>query len=299
MAENKIINADKLQGLIYTIRGVQVMYDSDLAELYGVEIKRLNEQVKRNRERFPEEFMFQLTDEEFAFLRSQNATLETGSGKHRKYLPYVFTEQGVAMLSAVLRSKTAVKISIQIIKAFVAMRKFITTNAQIFHRIDSVEQKQLEHKAETDEKFDRIFNAIESKEITPKQGVFFDGQIFDAYQFASDLIRKAKKSIIIIDNYIDDSVLLLLTKRKKRVTVKIFTKTISKQQALDIKKFNEQYPAIEIKEFKNSHDRFIIIDNTTVYHFGASLKDLGKKWFAFSKMDIGAVEMLTRLEGLK
>jgi phage regulator Rha-like protein len=299
MAENKIVNADKLQGLIYTIRGAQVMYDSDLAELYGVEIKRLNEQVKRNRERFPEEFMFQLTDEEFAFLRSQNATLETGRGSHRKYLPYVFTEQGVAMLSAVLRSKTAVKISIQIIKAFVAMRKFITTNAQIFHRIDSVEQKQLEHKAETDEKFDRIFNAIESKEITPKQGIFFDGQIFDAYKFVSDLIRRAKKSIIIIDNYIDDSVLLLLTKRKKRVTVKIFTKTISKQQALDIKKFNEQYPAIEIKKFKNSHDRFIIIDNTTVYHFGASLKDLGKKWFAFSKMDIGAVEMLTRLEGLK
>jgi phage regulator Rha-like protein len=175
MDENKVVSADKLQGHIYTIRGVQVMCDSDLAELYGVEIKRLNEQVKRNRERFPEEFMFQLTDGEFAFLRSQNATLETGKGRHRKYLPYVFTEQGVAMLSAVLRSKTAVKISIQIIKAFVTMRKFITTNAQIFHRLDAVEQKQLEHKAETDEKFDRIFNAIESKEITPKQGVFFDG----------------------------------------------------------------------------------------------------------------------------
>ena len=299
MAENKIVNADKLQGLIYTIRGVQVIYDSDLAELYGVEIKRLNEQVKRNRERFPEEFMFQLTDEEFAFLRSQNATLETGRGRHRKYQPYVFTEQGVAMLSAVLRSKTAVKVSIQIINAFVAMRKFITTNAQIFHRLDVVEQKQFEYKAETDKKFDRIFNAIESKEITPKQGIFFDGQIFDAYKFVSDLIRRAKKSIVIIDNYIDDSVLQLLTKRKKSVTVKIFTKTISKQLALDIKKFNKQYPAINIKEFKNSHDRFIIIDNTTLYHFGASLKDLGKKWFAFSKMDIGAVEMLSRLEGMK
>lgn len=242
MADNKIVNADKLQGLIYTIRGVQVMYDNDLAELYGVKIKRLNEQVKRNRERFPEEFMFQVTDEEFAFLRSQNATLETGRGRHRKYLPYVFTEQGVAMLSAVLRSKTAVKISIQIIKAFVAMRKFITTNAQIFHRLDAVEQKQFEHKVETDEKIDRIFNAIESKEITPQQGIFFDGQIFDAYKFVSDLIRRAKKSIIIIDNYIDDSVLLLLTKRKKNATVKIFTKTISKQLALDVKKYNSQYP---------------------------------------------------------
>jgi phage regulator Rha-like protein len=297
MAENKIVNADKLQGLIYTIRDVQVMYDSDLAELYGVEIKRLNEQVKRNRERFPEEFMFQLTDEEFAFLRSQNATLETGRGRHRKYLPYVFTEQGVAMLSAVLRSETAVKISIQIIKAFVAMRKFITTNAQIFHRLDAVEQKQLEQKVETDEKFDRIFNAIESKEITPKQGIFFDGQIFDAYKFVSDLIRRAKKSIIIIDNYIDDSVLLLLTKRKKSVTVKIFTKAISKQLALDIKKFNEQYSAIEIKEFKYAHDRFIIIDDKEVFHFGASLKDLGKKWFAFSKLEKDAFRLMERLKG--
>ena len=297
MAENKIVNADKLQGLIYTIRGVQAMYDSDLAELYGVEIKRLNEQVKRNRERFPEEFMFQLTDEEFAFLRSQNATLETGRGSHRKYLPYVFTEQGVAMLSAVLRSKTAVKLSIQIIKAFVAMRKFITTNAQIFHRLDAVEQKQLEHKAETDEKFDRIFNAIESKEITPKQGVFFDGQIFDAYKFVSDLIRRAKKSIIIIDNYIDDSVLLLLTKRKKSVTVKIFTKTISKQLSLDVKKYNSQYLPVEIKKFKYAHDRFIIIDDKEVFHFGASLKDLGKKWFAFSKLEKDAFRLMERLEG--
>ena len=297
MAENKIVNANKLQGLIYTIRGVQVMYDNDLAELYGVEIKRLNEQVKRNRERFPEEFMFQLTDEEFAFLRSQNATLETGRGRHRKYLPYVFTEQGVAMLSAVLRSETAVKISIQIIKAFVAMRKFITTNAQIFHRLDAVEQKQLEHKAETDEKFDRIFNAIESKEITPKQGVFFDGQIFDAYKFVSDLIRRAKKSIIIIDNYIDDSVLLLLTKRKKSVTVKIFTKTISKQLALDVKKYNSQYPPVEIIKFKYAHDRFIIIDDKEVFHFGASLKDLGKKWFAFSKLEKDAFRLMERLKG--
>ena len=299
MAENKTVNADKLQDLIYTLRGVQVMYDSDLAELYGVEIKRLNEQVKRNRERFPKEFMFQLTDEEFAFLRSPNATLETGRGRHRKYLPYVFTEQGVAMLSAVLRSETAIKISIQIIKTFVAMRKFITTNAQIFYRLDAVEQKQLEHKAETDAKFDRIFNAIESKEIQPKQGIFFDGQIFDAYKFVSDLLRSAKKSIIIIDNYLDDSVLTHLSKRKNNVKVTLLTNNISRSLALDVKKFNKQYPAIEIKKLKDSHDRFIIIDNISVYHFGASLKDLGKKWFAFSKMDIGTVEMLARLEGMK
>lgn len=311
MSRSELVKNEKIQNRIYAIRDVQVMLDEDLALLYGVETKVFNQAVKRNRERFPDEFMFQINNDELSHLksqigfsnkdslRSQNVTLNSARGKHRKYLPYAFTEQGVAMLSAVLRSETAIKVSIQIINAFVAMRKFIMTNAQIFHRLDSVEQKQLEHKSETDEKFDRIFNAIESIEITPKQGIFFDGQIFDAYKFISDLIRKAKKSIIIIDNYIDDSVLQLLTKRKKSVTVKIFTKTISKQLALDIKKFNEQYPAIEIKNFKNSHDRFIIIDNTTVYHFGASLKDLGKKWFAFSKMDIGVVEMLTRLKEMK
>ena len=276
-----------------------------MAELYDVEVKRLNERVKRNIERFPESFRFQLTDSDLEFLISQvvisndgknlKSQFATSSWGGRRTKPYVFTEQGVAILSAVLRSETAIKISIQIINAFVAMRRFIASNAQIFQRLDAIEIKQLK----TDTKMDKVLNAIESKEITPKQGIFFDGQIFDAYKFVSDLIRRAKKLIIIIDNYIDDSVLLLLTKRKKRVTVKIFTKTISKQLALDIKKFNEQYPAIKIKKFKNSHDRFIIIDNTKVYHFGASLKDLGKKWFAFSKMDIGAVEMLSRLEGMK
>ncbi|MCK5506988.1 MAG: ORF6N domain-containing protein [Desulfobacterales bacterium] len=242
MSVSELIKNEEIQNRIYTIRDVQVMLDEDLALLYGVKTKVFNQAVKRNRDRFPEEFMFQINNDELSHLksqigfskkdslRSQNVTLNSARGKHRKYLPYASTEQGVAMLSAVLRSETAVKVSIQIINAFVAMRKFITTNAQIFHRLDAVEQKQLEYKAETDKKFDRIFNAIESKEITPKQGIFFDGQIFDAYKFVSDLIRRAKKSIIIIDNYIDDSVLQLLTKRKKSVTVKIFTKTISGHQ---------------------------------------------------------------------
>ena len=292
MSGSELIKNEEIQNRIYTIRDLQVMLDEDLALLYGVETKVFNQAVKRNSERFPEEFMFQINNDELSHLksqigfskkdslRSQNVTLESARGKHRKYLPYAFTEQGVAMLSAILRSETAIKVSIQIISAFVAMRKFITTNAQIFHRLDSVEQKQLEHKAETDGKFDRIFNSLESKEITPKQGIFFDGQIFDAYQFVSNLIRTARNIILIIDNFIDDTVLTHLTKRNKGVKVTILTKTISKQLALDVKKF------------KNSHDRFIIIDNTTVYHFGASLKDLGKKWFAFSKIDIGAVEML-------
>ena len=169
-------------------------------------------------------------------------------------------------------------------------------NAQIFQRLDTVERKQIEYKADADKNFEKVFNAIESKDIRPKQGIFFNGQIFDAYRFVSDLFRTAKKSIIIIDNYIDDTVLAHLTKRHENVTVTILTKSISKHLVLDVKKFNEQYPAIEIKEFNNAHDRFIIIDRNTVYHFGASLKDLGKKWFAFSKMDIGAVEMLGRLD---
>ena len=196
------------------------------------------------------------------------------------------------MLAGVLRSETAVKMSIQIINAFVAMRRFILANAQVFQRLDTLELKQLE----TDKKMERVLNAIESKDILPKQGIFFNGQIFDAYKFTSDLFRSAKESIIIIDNYFDDSVLIHLTKRKKNVKVLLLTKKISGPLALDVEKFNKQYPEIVIKKFNNSHDRFIIIDNSEVYHFGASLKDLGKKWFAFSKMDIGALELLSKLE---
>jgi hypothetical protein len=292
MNGSELINVEDIQNRIYTIRGVQVMFDEDLALLYGVETRVLNQAVKRNNERFPEEFMFQLTENELKILKSQIVIPSWGG---RRTSPYAFTEQGVAMLSAVLRSETAVKISVQIIKAFVVMRRFIAANALIFQRLDTLETKQLE----TDNKIDHVLNAIESKEIQLKQGIFFDGQVFDAYKFVADLIRTAQKSIILIDNYIDESVLTILTKRRENVKVILLTKSISNQMALDVKKYNEQYPAIEIKEFKNSHDRFIIIDNTTIYHFGASLKDLGKKWFAFSKMDIGAIEMLGRLEGMK
>ena len=296
MNGSELVKNEEIQNRIYTIRGLQVMIDRDLASLYDIETRVLNQAVKRNSERFPDEYCFQLNNEEFLNWKSQIVmSNEDKMGLRRP--PYAFTEQGVAMLSSVLRSGTAIKVSIQIINAFVAMRKFITTNAQIFHRLDLVEQRQFDYKAETDEKFDRILNAIESKEITPKQGVCVDGQIFDAYKFVSDLIRRAKKSIIIIDNYIDDSVLLLLTKRKKSVTVKIFTKTISNQLALDVKKYNSQYSPVEIKKFKYAHDRFIIIDDKDVFHFGASLKDLGKKWFAFSKLEKDAFRLMERLEG--
>ncbi|OGP77122.1 MAG: DNA-binding protein [Deltaproteobacteria bacterium RBG_16_49_23] len=308
MAEYAIMKNDDIQSCIYAIRNVQVMLDSDLARLYGVETKVLNQAVKRNIERFPQEFSFQLTVEESNFLRSQFVTLKgemnlksqivTSSWGGRRKAPYAFTEQGVAMLSAVLHSDTAIKISIQIINAFVTMRKFISANAQIFHRLDGLERKQIEYKVETDEKFKRVFDAIEEKDIKPRQGIFFDGQIFDAYQFVSDLIRTARKSIVVIDNYIDDGVLTVLSKANKKVQITILTKTISQQLALDVKKYNEQYPAIMIKEFYNSHDRFLIIDGKTVYHFGASLKDLGKKWFAFSKFDKDAFKLLERLAGV-
>jgi phage regulator Rha-like protein len=282
---------ESIREKIYSIRGFQVMLDRDLAELYGVETKQLKRSVNRNVSRFPEEFMFVLTEAEFISiynLRCQNGTSSWGG---TRYSPYAFTEQGVAMLSAVLKSDSAIQMSIKIIKAFVSMRKFIQTNAHFFSRIVNIENRLLNH----DHKFDKLFSALESQELRPKQGIFFDGQIFDAYKFVSDLFRRAQKSILIIDNYVDDSVLTILSKRKSGVKASIFTKNISAQLKLDVKKFNEQYEAVEVLEFDNSHDRFIVIDEKIIYHFGASLKDLGKKWFGFSKMEIEAVGMLSRL----
>jgi len=292
--ELTIMDENGIKDKIYTIRGLQVMIDYDLASLYAVKTKRLNEQVKRNKERFPESFMFQLTKLEKDKLVANCDHLK--SLKFSPTMPFAFTEQGVAMLSAVLKSKTAVKISIRIMEAFVSMRKFLLNNAQIFLRIDTVEKRQIEYKTEVDEKFNKIFDAIESKGIKLEKGIFFDGQIFDAHKFFSDIIRTANNSIVLIDNYIDDSVLTLFSKRKENVKVIIFTKEISNELSLDLKKYNSQYPHIEIKEFKQSHDRFIIIDNKLVYHFGASLKDLGKKWFAFSKFDKEAFTLLDRLK---
>ena len=300
MTENKLIASEEsIRNKIFAIRNVQVMLDSDLAVLYNVDIKRLNEQVKRNKERFPKNFMFQLTDTEYNSLRSQFATLEKGRGIHRKYLPFVFTEQGVAMLSGILRSDTAIKASIHIINAFVAMRKFISKNAELFGRLDSVERKQLEFQLKTDKSFEKVFEAIEDKTTKKKQGIFFDGQIFDAYKFVSDLVREAKDSIYLIDNYVDDSVLTILSKCQKKVSIVVYTSNISKQLRLDIERYNSQYTPIILKEFNISHDRFMIIDKTEVYHIGASLKDLGKKWFAFSKISEDSLKLLDRLKDEK
>jgi len=288
---NELIATNELdiQNKIYTIRGMQVMIDRDLAKLYKVETKVLNRAVKRNIERFPEAFRYQLNDAEYEeILRFQNGTSSSHGG--RRYLPYVFTEQGISMLSAVLRSPVAIEVSIKIIETFVHMRKLLTDNNFLLHRFERIEHRLLEHDGE----FEKIFKAIEDKSIKPKQGIFYDGQVFDAHVFVSNLIKNATKSIVLIDNYVDESVLTLFSKNQN-VDVTIYSKNISKQLKLDLKKYNTQYKPIELKPFKESHDRFMVIDEQEVYHFGASLKDLGKKWFAFSKFDVGAVEMLGRL----
>lgn len=308
---NELIAIDNqiIQDKIYTIRGVQVMLDEDLAVLYSVETKVFNQAVKRNIERFPEKFRFQLSEYEYEnlksqfvtsslddSLRSQFVTLESQRGKHRKYLPYVFTEQGVSMLSAVLRSQTAIDVSIKIIDTFVNMRKFLSQNASLFTRIETIEKRQISYEIKNDTKVDAILNAIEEKGTPQKQHIFYDGQIFDAYLFVSNIIKSAKSSIKLIDNYIDESTLILFTKRDTKVNMKIYTKTISKQLNLDLEKHNAQYPKIDIEIFDLSHDRFLIIDEKEVYHFGASIKDLGKKWFAVSKMDINSFELIGKLK---
>ncbi len=269
------------------------MLDKDIAEFYEVKAIRLREQVKRNIARFPDDFMFQLTESEVDVMVSQNAI--PSRKQLGGFLPYVFTEQGVAAVSAVIKSKKAEEVSVLLMRAFVEMRKFILHNADIFHRLDTIEKRQVGYQIETDQKFEQIFKALEDKSIKPKQGIFYDGQVFDAYLFVADLIKSAKKSILLIDNYIDESVLQLFTKRKKDVSVTIYTKNISKILKQDLEKHNSQHPEITIEKFTKAHDRFLIIDETTVYHFGASLKDLGKKWFAFSKMDMEAMEMIANL----
>jgi hypothetical protein len=272
------VNELSIKSRIFTIRNVQVMIDRDLADLYGVDTKRLNEQVKRNVARFPESFRFQLTEQEKNELVANCDRF--ASLKHSTALPYVFTEQGVSMLSAVLKSETAIAVSIRIIETFVSMRRFMSQNALVFERMDAIERRQYA----TDTKVDAILDAIEAKDAPPAQGVFFDGQIFDAYTFVSDLIRSASKTIILIDNYVDDTTLTLLSKNQQ-VDITIFTHSVTKQLALDIAKYNSQYKSITVKELKTVHDRFLVLDDERCYLIGASLKDLGKKVFGFSIID--------------
>ena len=288
-----------IKSMIFVVRNQQVMIDSDLAILYQVETKRLNEAVKRNIARFPEEFRFQLTAEETESLRSQFATLNEndGRGKHRKYLPYVFTEQGIAMLSAVLRSDVAIQVSISIMKSFVEMRRFIANNALLFERISTVELRQLEYQKQTDEKLEQIFEYISEHEES-SQKVFFDGQIYDAFSLIVNLIQKAEKEITLIDGYVDVGTLNLLSKKKSDVAVTIYTQKQTKLTKTDIKNFNAQYPTLKIKYTKVFHDRFLILDRMTAYHVGASLKDAGKKCFGINLIqDAGIIkDILQRLE---
>jgi len=287
---SKELQLSEIENRIFTIRNSQVMIDRDLAELYQVPTKVLNQAVNRNIERFPEAFKFQLNSEEKDELVTNCDRFK--KLKHSSTNPYAFTEQGVAMLSAVLRSNIAIKVSIQIMNAFVEMRKILISNSLLLNRMEKIELNQLQN----NEKFEQIFKALERTELSPNQGVFFDGQVFDAYAFVSKLVRTAKSSIILIDNYVDDTVLTLLSKKQEEVEVIILTKNISKQLSLDVQKVNMQYPKMQVKAFQKAHDRFLIIDQKEVYHIGASLKDLGKKWFAFSKMEANS---LTVLESVK
>lgn len=283
-----VTNTENIKNKIIIVRNIQVILDCDIAELYGVSTGRLNEQVKRNLDRFPDDFMFQLTEKEFQNLISQNAISSWGG---RRSLPFVFTEQGISSLSGVLKSKVATDVNIMIMRAFVQMRSFIEMNSDLYQRVQNLEINQLE----TNHKIENILNTFSFKQPINQQGIFFDGQIFDAYIFVSELIRTANQSIILIDNYIDESVLIMFTKRKPNVNVFIYTSTISKDIQLDIKKLNAQYPNITLKQYKKSHDRFMIIDHKKIFHIGASLKDLGKKWFAFSILNIDIHDILTRL----
>ena len=280
-----------IQNKILVIRNQQVMIDRDIAELYGVETKRLNEQVKRNIERFPDEFCFQLNDNEFKNWKSQIATSNSDKMGLRKK-PYAFTEHGVTMLATVLKSETAVKASIQIVKAFVAMRKFLLTNAQIFQRLDSLEM----HRIESDKRIDELFDRMDRYAIDDTQGIFFQGQIFDAYAKFESFIAQARQSIILIDNYIDLSVLERFTKKNAGVQVTIYTYPQTPITAQDVQRFNAQYPLLEVKHTTTMHDRFLIIDNQTLYHIGASLKDLGKRCFAFDVFDSSFIaDIMARL----
>lgn len=299
--ENLIIKDDisneEIKNLIYTIRGKQVMLDSDVAMLYHYQTKRINEAVKRNKERFPKNFCFQLTTEEIKNIKMPNVVLnlknennwsqfatssKSENIKHRgkKYLPYVFTEQGIAMLSGLLKNDIAVQVSINIMNAFVEMRKFLIQNGQIFERLTNIEYKLLEH----DKKFNEVFNQLQVEENI-KQKIFFEGQIYDAYSLIIDIIKKANKKILIIDNYIDDSVLKMLTKKNNNVEVVILTSDKSNIQQIDIQKFNKEYPILKVAKTNKFHDRFIIIDNEEMYHLGASIKDLGKKCFGINKIE--------------
>ena len=306
-----IQSVEQIESLILTIRDKQVILDRDLARLYGVETRVLNQAVQRNIERFPEDFMFQLTKEEAESSRSQFVMLNADGDENmssqfvttspqkrpKSAVPYAFTENGIAMLSGVLRSPMAIATNIHIMRAFNAMRHFIGSHAQVFQRMENIEKNVLAlnaHQIDTDRKIEEVFRRLDDNSEKPEKGIFYDGQIFDAYSFINERIREAKKRIVLTDNYVDDSVLTMLDKRNKGVDAVVYTKNISRQLSLDFEKHNAQYSPIEVKQFDRAHDRFLCIDDT-VYLIGASLKDLGKKWFGFVKLEQPTDELLSKM----
>jgi len=281
MAEDKSLIMDRnkdIRNMIYTFRGKQVMVDRDLADLYQVQTKRLNEQVKRNLGRFPEEFCFRLSNEEKNELVANCDRFE--KLKHSTSNPYAFTEQGIAMLAVVLKSDVAVEVSVKIMNSFIEMRKFLLSNQELFSRLDRVELKQLE----TDRKLEEVFNYM-ANNTEVKQNIFFDGQIYDAFRFIVSIIQKANKELILIDNYVDVNTLNILCKKNKGVDINILTAGKGGLSVKDITKFNAQYPKLSVKTTTDFHDRFLIIDKTGVYHIGASIKDTGKKSFGITKIE--------------
>lgn len=292
----EIVVSDKtIKNLIYVVRGRQVMMDSDLAAFYHVETKVFNQAVKRNITRFPDAFRFQLTEEEYKGLRSQIVTSNGRGG--RRYLPYVFTEQGIAMLSAVLNSEIAIQVSIHIMTAFVEMRRFLVNNSLMFEKISEMNWRQQEFEKKTDERFEKVFDYIVEHEES-RQRIFFAGQIYDAFSLLVDLVGSADTSIVLADNYVDIGTLNILSKKKPDVNVSIYTMKQTKLTGRDVKNFNKQYPMLEVRYTGVFHDRFLILDRARAYHIGASLKDAGKKCFAVSLLEDAAItnDILQRLE---
>ena len=273
---NKIVVSDniKIENMIYEIRGKNVMLDSDLAMLFGYETKQLNRQVLRNINRFPENYCFQITDTEYISLRCQNGTLKNGRGEHRKYLPYVFTEYGITMLAGILKSELAIKMSLRIVDIFITMKNYINTSLIEQKYFNELPIKNTEDIKLLQESFDKL-NTKESN-----NHIFYEGQIYDAYSLLIDILSKARKEIIIIDNYAGKKLFDII--KNINVKVKIYTENIDN---ISKEKYEKQYNNLEIINTNIFHDRFIIIDNKVLYHSGASFKDLGKKCFAITKME--------------
>ena len=270
-----------IEDCIYTIRGEQVMLDSDVAYFFGIETKNLNKQMKRNVNRFPDDFCFQLNSNEFKNLRFQNATSNYGG---RRYLPYVYTEEGIIALAGVIKSDVASKMSVEIARKFIQMRKFILENGDTLLALAKLQNRQIEFENKTNQKFDEILMSI-SKADLPKQALFYAGQFYDAYEYVSDIIRRANNSIVLIDPYCDSKALTYLKNKKPNVQVLVVTSNPSKIEMEELNKFKSQYGEIVIKQLDNNHDRYLIVDNEECYNLGASLNYLGKKSFSIIKND--------------